>query len=255
MFLPGIMWRVLFLHYPLVKQKEFKRPPKKYAPKGLTILYEDRDIIVVNKINGLLTISSAGEKENTAHFILNDYVQKGNPKSRNRVFIVHRLDKDTSGILVFAKSEKAKFYLQTEWGKFTKTYTAVVHGNLKEKEGVLSSYLMENTSFKVYSVENDVNAKWAETGFKVTKESKNFSLLEVELYTGRKHQIRVHLSEIGHPLAGDKVYGKKNTGIKRLALHATILKIRHPFNKEEMTFEAPMPNYFKVIMNDKPLTR
>ncbi|MGB4972596.1 MAG: pseudouridine synthase, partial [Cyclobacteriaceae bacterium] len=100
---------------PSGREKDFKRPPKKYAPKGLKILYEDMDILVVDKINGLLTISAAGEKENTAHYILNDYVQKGNPKSHKRVYIVHRLDQDTSGVLVFAKSEKAKQYLQTEW--------------------------------------------------------------------------------------------------------------------------------------------
>lgn len=226
---------------------QFKRPPKKYAPKGLTILFEDRDIIVVDKINGLLTISTASEKENTAHFILNDYVQKGNPKSRNRVYIVHRLDQDTSGVLVFAKSEKAKRYLQDAWQSFTKTYVAVVHGALEPKEDVITSYLTESEAYKVYSVRDESQGKLAETGYKVMKATKGFSLLEVKLFTGRKHQIRVHFSEIGHPVAGDKVYGKKD-GIKRLALHAACLTIKHPFSKEELTFEAAIPNYFKIIM-------
>lgn len=230
------------------KGRDFKRPPKKYAPKGLTILYEDRDILVVDKINGLLTISSAGEKENTAHFILNDYVQKGNPKSRNRVFIVHRLDQDTSGILVFAKSDKAKFFLQSEWPNFTKTYVAVVHGKLKEQEGVLSSYLLESKAYKVFSTKDTTQGKLAETGYKVIKETENFSLLEIQLFTGRKHQIRVHLAELGHPVAGDKLYGQGKMGIKRLALHATTLTLSHPYTKEQLTFEAPIPNYFKVIM-------
>ena len=226
---------------------QFKRPPKKYAPKGLTILFEDRDIIAVDKINGLLTISSASEKENTAHFILNDYVQKGNPKPRNRVYIVHRLDQDTSGVLVFAKSESAKRYLQDAWQSFTKKYVAVVHGILEPKEDVLTSYLTESDAYKVYSVRDESQGKLAETGYQVMKDSKNFSLLEVKLFTGRKHQIRVHFSEIGHPVAGDKVYGKKD-GIKRLALHAASLTIRHPYSKEEITFDAPIPNYFKTIL-------
>ncbi len=229
-------------------KKEFKRPPKKYAPKGLTILYEDRDILVVDKINGLLTISSEREKENTAHFILNDYVQKGNPKSRNRVFIVHRLDQDTSGILVFAKSEQAKRYLQDQWSGFSKTYVAVVKGILKEKEGIITSYLSENNAYKVYSVSSPDQGKLARTGYRVVKESTDFSLLEINLLTGRKHQIRVHLSENGHPVAGDKVYGTKDKSIKRLALHASVLTISHPFTKEKMTFEAPLPAYFKVLM-------
>lgn len=233
------------------ERKEFKRPPKKYAPKGLTILFEDRDLLVVNKINGLLTISSAGEKENTAHFILNDYVQKGNPKSRNRVYIVHRLDKDTSGVLVFAKSESAKRFLQDGWEDFTKVYTAVAHGIFQEKEGVISSHLLENDAYKVYSVNDPTKGKLAETGYNVIKESGGFSLLEVNLYTGRKHQIRVHFSEIGHPVAGDKVYGvNKGKGIKRLALHASSLTILHPFTKEKMTFEASLPAYFRTIMKE-----
>lgn len=227
---------------------QFERPPKKYAPRGLTILHEDRDIIVVNKINGLLTISSAGEKENTAHFILNDYVQKGNPKSRNRVYIVHRLDQDTSGVLVFAKSEKAKFYLQNEWANFSKTYLAVAHGKLKEKEGVLSSYLVESAAYKVFSVDDPQQGKLAETEFKVIKVTTHFSLLEVKLLTGRKHQIRVHLAEFGHPVAGDKVYGEKRTHVKRLALHASSLTIKHPYTKEEMTFETTIPSYFNTLL-------
>jgi len=233
---------------PSGKEGDFKRPPKKYAPKGLTILYEDRDILVVDKINGLLTISTAGEKENTAHYILNDYVQKGNPKSHKRVYIVHRLDQDTSGILVFAKSEKAKQFLQTEWAHFSKTYTAVVHGRLEEKEGTISSYLLESNAYKVFSTEDTAKGKLAETGYKVIKETGNFSLLEIQLLTGRKHQIRVHFAELGHAVAGDKLYGKGKMGIKRLALHATTLTISHPYSKKQMTFEAPIPSYFRVIM-------
>ena len=125
------------------KGSSFKMPPKKYQPKGLTILYEDHDIIVVDKINGLLTIATDREKERTAYFLLNDYVKKGNQRSRSRVFIVHRLDRDTSGILVFAKDEKSKRYLQDNWATFNKKYLTIVHGSLNEKEGVIESYLLK----------------------------------------------------------------------------------------------------------------
>ena len=151
--------------------------------KGLTILHEDRDIIVVNKKNGLLTMGTDREKEKTAHHLLNDYVKKGNPKSRNRVFIVHRLDKDTSGLLIFAKSEEAKHVLQENWQSFEKKYVAVVHGVLREKEGIISSYLTENKCFKVYSVKNPAEGKLARTAYRVIQESAKYSLLEITLLT------------------------------------------------------------------------
>jgi tRNA pseudouridine32 synthase/23S rRNA pseudouridine746 synthase/23S rRNA pseudouridine1911/1915/1917 synthase len=226
----------------------FKRISTKHQPKGLAILYEDQDILVVNKINGLLTVSTDREKEKTAYFLLNDYVKKGNPRSKNRVFIVHRLDRETSGILVFAKNEKAKRYLQTEWKEFNKMYFAVVHGRLPEKEGIYTSYLLENKVHRMYSVKDSTKGKYSKTGYKVVKESKNYSLLNIKLFTGRKNQIRVHFSENGHPVVGDKVYGKIEKGIKRLALHAASLTISHPFTKEKITFETELPFYFKSLI-------
>jgi tRNA pseudouridine32 synthase/23S rRNA pseudouridine746 synthase/23S rRNA pseudouridine1911/1915/1917 synthase len=227
----------------------FKKSARKYWPKGLAILYEDKDILVVNKINGLLTVSTDREKEKTAYFLLTDYVKKGNSRSKNRVFIVHRLDRETSGILVFAKNEKAKRYLQTEWKEFNKIYFAVVHGSLLEKEGIITSYLIENKLHRMYSVNDSTKGKYSKTGYKVIKESRNFSLLNIKLFTGRKNQIRVHFSEKGHPIVGDKMYGKKDKGIKRLALHAASLTISHPFTKEKITFETELPLYFKTLIN------
>ena len=226
----------------------FKSPPKKYQPQGLKILYEDRDIIVVNKINGLLTVSTNIEKKKTAVFLLNDYVRKGNPKSRNKVFVVRRLDRDTSGILVFAKSEKSKRYLQDNWAYFNKVYYAIVHGTLKEKEGEISSYLFENKIHKMVSVTDQKKGKPAKTAYKVLKESKNFSLLEINPLTNVKSQIRAHLSEHGHPIVGDKDYGKKDLSLKYLALHSAILTINHPFSKKSLTFKTDIPNYFKAAM-------
>ena len=230
-------------------QKNFKSPPKRYQPKGLSILYEDRDILVVDKVNGLLTVSNEKVRENTAYYLLNTYVRKGNQKSRNRVFIVHRLDRDTSGIIVFAKNENAKRYLQEKWQGFEKKYYAVVHGTLPMKESVLTSYLAENRAHKMYSVDDPQKGKLAKTGYKVLRGSKKYSLLEIDLLTGRKNQIRVHFAEKGCPVAGDKKYGEKIKGIKRLTLHAASITILHPYTKEKMTFKTKVPAYFESLVN------
>lgn len=228
--------------------KQFKSSPKKYHPKGLSILYEDHDILVADKTNGLLTIGTEKVRENTAYYRLNEYVRKGNHKSTNRVFIVHRLDRDTSGVVVFAKHGNAKRYLQDEWHGFVKKYYAVVHGVLSKKEGIITSYLAENRAHKMYSVDDQEKGKLASTGYKVLKESKQYSLLEIDLLTGRKNQIRVHFSDEGHPVVGDMVYGEKEKGIKRLALHAGSITLLHPHTKEEMIFEAKIPVYFKSLV-------
>jgi len=225
-----------------------KKTSAKHQPKGLTILYEDQDIIVVNKIHGLLTMGTEREKENTAYYLLTDYVRKGNTRSRNRVFIVHRLDRDTSGVLVFAKSEPVKRFLQDNWKEFNKTYIAVVHGRLSEKEGIITSYLVENSINRMYSVKNPEKGKFSKTGYKVLKENARFSLLEINLFTGTKNQIRVHFSEKGHPVAGDKIYGESEKEIKRLALHSKSLTIIHPFTKKTISFETEAPAYFYELV-------
>ena len=230
-------------------RKKFKSPPKRYQPRGLSILYEDHDILVVDKKSGLLTVSNGKARENTAYYLLNKYVRKGNQKSRNRIFIVHRLDRDTSGVMVFAKNENAKRYLQEGWQGFKKKYYAVVHGILPKKEGIITSYLVENRVHRMYSVDDPKKGKFAKTGYKVLRESKKYSLLEIDLFTGRKNQIRVHFLEKGCPVGGDKMYGKKEKGIKRLTLHAASITILHPYTKEKMTFETKVPAYFKSLVN------
>ncbi len=230
-------------------QKNFKTPPKKYQPRGLSILYEDHDILVVDKRSGLLTVSNKKVRENTAYYLLTKYVRKGNQKSRNRIFIVHRLDRDASGVIVFAKNENAKRYLQENWQKFKKIYYAVVHGTLPKKEGVITSYLTENRVHKMYSIDDSKRGKLAKTGYKVIRESRKYSLREIDLITGRKNQIRVHFSEKGCPIVGDKIYGKKEKGIKRLTLHAASITILHPHSKEKMTFETKVPVYFNSLVN------
>jgi tRNA pseudouridine32 synthase/23S rRNA pseudouridine746 synthase/23S rRNA pseudouridine1911/1915/1917 synthase len=220
----------------------------KHLPRELEILHEDRDIIVINKPAGLLTMATERERENTAYFLLTDYVRKGNPKSNNRIFIVHRLDRETSGILIFAKTEQAKHFLQENWQNFSKKYAAVVHGRLNEKEGIIESYLTENQNYRVYSVNNATKGKYSKTGYRVLKENEKFSLLEIDLFTGTKNQIRVHFSENGHPVAGDKTYGTAEKGIKRLALHSMFISFIHPYSKKEMTFKTGIPHYFHELV-------
>lgn len=230
-------------------QKKSKPPSKRHQPRGLIILYEDDHLLVVDKASGLLTMSNAKERDRTAYFALNNYVRKGNAKSRKRIFIVHRLDRDTSGVLVFAKSEIDKRFLQDKWPGFTKKYYAVIRGILTEKEGILSSYLAENVVHKMYAVDDPKKGKLAKTGYKVIRESKRYSLVEIDLLTGRKNQIRVHFADQGCPVAGDKVYGEPAKGIKRLTLHAGTMTILHPKTKTKMTFEAKLPAYFNSLLN------
>jgi RluA family pseudouridine synthase len=224
------------------------RPTRKHGPRGLTLLHEDKDLIVVEKSSGLLTIGSDRDKTRTVHYLLNDYVRKGNPKSRNRVYVVHRLDRDTSGVLVFAKSEQAKQFLQEHWEQTDKYYLAIVHGRLMPREGTISTYLAENDAQKVYSTLNTARGKLSHTEYKVLQEAKGFSLVEVHLLTGRKHQIRVHFAGKGHPVVGDKKYGDGAAVSSRLALHARSISFTHPFNGRHMSFDTGMPEDFVRLL-------
>jgi RluA family pseudouridine synthase len=223
-------------------------PNGKLLPGGLAILHEDRDIIVVDKPPGLLTISTDREKSRTAYFILTDYVRKGVAKSRNRIFIVHRLDRETSGILLFAKSEAAKFRLQSQWQDTKKKYLAVVHGQCEKRAETITTYLAENRAHDVYTTNDARKGKLARTTYKVLKQTKDFSLLEIDLLTGRKHQIRVHLAAIGHPVVGDPRYGKERKARDRLALHAKSISFAHPFSGEPLTFATKVPAYFNTLV-------
>lgn len=226
-----------------------KQTGKKYQPKGgVVIIHEDNDIIVIDKPSGLPTIGSDRDKSRTVHAILNEYVRKGNPRSKNRIYVVHRLDRDTSGILIFAKSEQIKNTLQTLWHDVDKSYLAVVHGTLVPKCGTYSSYLAENKAFMVYSTQDTALGKLSHTEYKVLKEHNGFSLLAIHLLTGRKHQIRVHLSEHGHAIVGDKKYGRKNDSYNTLALHAYSLSFKHPVSGKLLSFTSPMPGFFTRLI-------
>ncbi len=224
------------------------RSATKRLPKGLSILHEDKDIIVADKPPGLLTMGTEKGASRTVYYYLTDYVRKGNARSRKRIFIVHRLDRDASGILVFAKNETAKHRLQNQWQDATKKYLALVHGRFEKRSGTIKSYLAENRAFKVYSTTDAAKGKLSLTSYTVLKETAHRSLLEINLLTGRKHQIRVHLAESGHPIVGDKKYGKKIKGHSRLELHAFSLAFRHPTTGEMMAFETEMPDFFGKLV-------
>jgi 23S rRNA pseudouridine1911/1915/1917 synthase len=229
----------------------------KFLPHGLVILYEDRDILVVDKPAGLLTMGTDSDKTRTAYFFLTDYVRKGYSKSRNRIFIVHRLDRETSGVVIFAKNIEAKVRLQDQWKDTEKKYLAVVHGQCARMSGTITTYLAENKAHIVYSTSDRTRGKLSTTGYKVLKQTKDSALLELDLWTGRKHQIRVHLAGIGHAVIGDRKYGKEDRDHTRLALHARSISFKHPFSRQQLTFEAQVPVYFnrlvgKVELKNEP---
>ena len=213
--------------------------------KNIDIIYEDKDIIVINKPSGLLTVATEKEKNKTAYHLVMEYLKKKN--KNNRIFIIHRLDKDTSGIIMFAKNERAKHLYQDNWNDIVKKrcYYAVIDGKMQNKEGTIKSYLKENGNM-VYSVK-DRSGKIAITEYKVLKERKNISLLDINLKTGRKNQIRVHMKENKTPILGDLKYGEKSKLINRLALHAYKLELINPVTKKLLTFEINMPNEFKML--------
>jgi len=217
--------------------------------KGLPfdILFEDDHIIVVNKPSGLLTIATAKEKDKTLFHIVREYLVSKNKNAR--VFIVHRLDKDTSGIVVLAKDEKTKNRLQENWNEYVslREYVAVVHGSLKKKEDRVVQYLKETKTNLVYVSKED--GKEAITNYKVIKENENYSMVSVKIDTGRKNQIRVAFASLNNPIVGDKNYGDNKDKENRLFLHANRLKMYYPEIKKELLFETTTPNEFKKIMN------
>lgn len=225
------------------------RPFPRLNHHRLHIVYEDDDIIVVNKGYGLLSVDTESHrKQETAYSILRDYVKSQHPD--NKIFIVHRLDRDTSGLMMFAKNVESQEALRHNWNNMVldRTYVAVLEGALEADSGLVRSNLMENSAFEVYTNRSSREGKLASTHFRVLERGTGYTLAEFSLDTGRKNQIRVHAKDLGHPIVGDRKYGAVASPIHRLALHARTLRFAHPRTRKDMRFELPIPSRFTGLV-------
>lgn len=222
---------------------------KQKARSNLPIIYEDDEMIVIDKPSGLLSVASDKEKGVTAFRIINDYVQQKD--KHNRIFVVHRIDEDTSGVLMFVKDSKLRDALQDNWNDLVKKrgYFAIIEGEMKEKEGTITSYLKKNSLNLMYSSHKKGDGQLAITHYKTIKSNDKYSLLDVTIDSGRKNQIRVHLGEKGHNIIGDDKYGNPSNPLGRLGLHAYELILTHPFTSKELKFHANMPKEFLALMD------
>ena len=221
--------------------------PRRHRPRGLDILHEDRDLFVVNKAPGVLTTGTRRDEAFTAENVLNDYLRKGCARSNKHVYLVHRLDRETSGVLLFAKTEEAQQTLKDNWKSTEKLYLAAVRGHLDQKSGVLSSYLAENEDLYVFSTDDPSQGKLSQTAYAVIKEVPGLSLVKIRLLTGRKNQIRVHFAEAGHPVVGDPKYARNDPFRERLCLHAKSIAFNHPYTGKRLFFDTPMPAAFSRL--------
>jgi 23S rRNA pseudouridine1911/1915/1917 synthase len=212
----------------------------------IEILFEDDYLIAINKPEGLLSIATEKEKDKTAYHIVSSYLKI---RGKDKAFVIHRLDRDTSGIIMFAKNDKIKNLLQNSWDQLVKVrgYLAVVEG-ATDSEGVIKSYLKENKANMVYSSYKEHDGKLAITNYKKLNGNKEYSLLEVFIDTGRKNQIRVHMYDIKHPIVGDKKYGASKDPLKRLGLHAHKLEFVHPVTHKYIMINAKIPRKFDTIV-------
>lgn len=240
-------------NHPLKPQQKvevkWRKMPEEQRYRALNIVFEDEYLIVIEKQAGILSIATEKQKDNTAYSILSSHVKKQDP--RNRIFVVHRLDRETSGLMMFAKSEKIQKLLQESWNDSIeeRTYLAVVEGKVEKQEDTIVSYLVESKALIMYSTKNTEVGQKAITHYEVLKSNKNYSLLKVNLETGRKNQIRVHAKDIGHPVVGDEKYGAKSNPLRRLGLHAWVLAFKHPITKKDVRFETEMPAKFTGLFN------
>ncbi|MBA4408177.1 MAG: RluA family pseudouridine synthase [Bacteroidota bacterium] len=224
-----------------------KKSEEKIRFRDLKIVHEDVDLIVVEKGSGLSSVASEKENVKSAQSLLTEYVRKFDLK--NQVYVIHRLDRDTSGLMMFAKSKKVQEALQKEWSDslIEDTYVVVVEGVVEKLEGSITSWLKENKAFQVISSQTPDDGQKAVTHYKVLKISKLFSLLEVKPETSRKNQIRVHLKDMGFPIAGDKKYGGKLNPVGQIGLHCKVLSLKHPVTGKTLRIESPIPGKFMKL--------
>ena len=214
----------------------------------LRLVYEDDYLIVIDKKYGLLSIATDKIVGKTAYHILSEYVKQEDP--RNRIFVLHRLDRETSGLMMFAKSQEIQERMQSNWNETVteRKYYALVEGVPAKPQDTVTSYLTENKAFKVYATTQD-EGKEAVLEYKTLKSNRDYALLEVQLETGRKNQIRAQLESIKHPIAGDKKYGAQTNPLGRVALHAGSIAFIHPVTSEEMAFASPLPYKFNALFD------
>lgn len=216
---------------------------------GIEILYEDEDLIALYKDDGLLSVATEKEEIFTVHFQMMEYVKHQHPK--NRIYIVHRLDQDTSGVMLVAKNKQTQQFLQKNWQKVVpeRSYLAVVEGEVERKQGTIESWLKETKTHYVYSTKDHKNGLHAITHYERIQTNGDYTLVKIKLETGRKNQIRVHMKDLGHPVAGDKKYNAQTDPINRLALHAEAITCLHPRTKKKERIIAKAPRSFYSISN------
>lgn len=213
----------------------------------LEILYEDKYLIAVSKPANLLTIGTEKIRDNTLYRKVSDYLKKQHKS--NKIFIVHRLDKDTSGIIIFAKTEEVKRKLQQNWDKTIRYYIALVEGKVENK-GTVKNWLRETKTLMTYSSNKPNDGLLAITKYEPIISNKTYTLLKIQILTGRKNQIRVHMKDIKHPIVGDKKYGSKKNPIRRMTLHANYLKFNHPILNKEIELISEYPDIFDKLVNN-----
>lgn len=224
--------------------------PEAFRHPMIRIVFEDDYLIVADKRNGLLTVGTDKERTRTAFYLMSEHVKRSD--EANRIFVIHRLDRETSGLLIFAKSEQVQSLMQRGWKKsvLSRKYAAVAEGELPQDEGTIEAALSQNKNFKVYI---DPEGEPAVTQYRVLRRRNDYSLVELSLETGKKNQIRAHLEHIGNPIAGDKKYGAKSNPAGRVCLHAYVLDFIHPITGEEMRFSTAIPQLFDNVLDNKAL--
>jgi len=228
-------------------------PAASLERQGLKIIYLDNDIAVIDKRAGLLSMGSESEKERTAHRILNEHLKAVTKSPQQQAFIVHRLDRETSGLMMFARNRPVQAALQQNWKEITKKYLAVVEGAPASAQGTLRDNLVESKSFRMHRVER--GGELAITHYRVLRTSQDKSLIELTLETGRKNQIRVQMAGMGHPIVGDRKYGATSDPARRLALHSCELKFRHPISGAAMDFRSAMPSRLMALIEPRGVAR
>lgn len=224
----------------------FSRPFASLSSRMVRLMYEDDDLVVVEKQSGLLTVPAGAQRTKTAQKIVDDYLYSSDGHSH--AYVCHRLDQYTSGILIFAKNSRVQALFRDAWTSYVveRRYLAVCEGRPENPEGEVRSYLAENAAMKVYSTDDPEKGKLSVTRYKVLKYNEAYSQVDIQLLTGRKNQIRVHMSDLGCPIAGDRKYGAKSNPCGRLMLHNYVLQFFHPVTRENLRFELPIPGNFSV---------